>query len=621
MFKKTSAILLAVCVLVISGFLFGQNAKGQSSPPAGVIETDIVTVSVEQQYKAVRPGSQSALAVHFELKKDWHFYASAQTPPGGINLKVKAAAKNHITFSEPIFPQSHLFLDKFSNEKIDVFSDKFTVFLPFSVADVDLEPAESISVAVKIGIDGAVCSDIACQFPKYPGLETAVKIDAGAAMSTPKFALPDLTEKAPKSETVPASQWADYSVWFALLLAFLAGVILNIMPCVLPVIPLKVLSIFEQAKESKSRCIAMGLSFCLGILLFFALLATLNIILRLGYGTVFQWGDHFRHPAFLIGMLLLMTVLALFMFGLFTIGVPSSIAGKAGGGKGYSGSVGMGFLAAILSTPCSFAILTAAFAWAQTQNLALATAAIMLIGIGMAAPYAILTSMPSLLKYLPRPGRWMELLKQAMGFVLLIVAVWLVTALPQMRRMSVLYFAVILAFCVWMWGGWVTFNTPKVRKWVIRVIALVLAVSAGLWLLPGPRAEAIEWQGYDAALIEQAAKEQRPVLIEFMADWCLTCKAVEKTVYTKQSIAELIKRKAVLAIKADTTLKNHPATLALKSKYNEPAVPVSILLIPGREEPVKLHGLVIGAKLEELLKGLPDKGLNINGSKEEKNKG
>ncbi len=621
MFKKTSAILLAVCVLVISGFLFGQNAKGQSSPPAGVIETDIVSVSVEQQYESVRPRSLSALAVHFELKNDWHFYASAETPPGGLNLKVTAAAKNHIIFSEPIFPQSHIFVDKFSNEKIEVFSSKFTVFLPFSVADVDLKPAESISVAVTIGIDGALCSSAACRFPKYPGLETVIKIDAGAAMSTPKFALPDLTEKAPKSETVLASQWADYSVWFALLLAFLAGVILNIMPCVLPVIPLKVLSIFEQAKESKSRCIAMGLSFCLGILLFFAILAILNIILRLGYGTVFQWGDHFRHPTFIISMSLLMTVLALFMFGLFTIGVPSSIASKAGGGKGYSGSVGMGFLAAILSTPCSFAILTAAFAWAQTQNPALATAAIMLIGIGMAAPYAILTSMPSLLKYLPRPGRWMELFKQAMGFVLLIVAVWLVTALPQIRWMSVLYFAVILAFCVWMWGGWVTFNTPKARKWVIRVIAVVLAVSAGLWLLPGPRAKTIEWQDYDAALIERAAKEQRPVLIEFMADWCLTCKAVEKTVYARQSIAKLIQRKGVLAIKADTTLKNHPATLALKNKYDEPAVPVSILLIPGREEPVKLHGFVIGAKLEELLKGLPEKELNINGSKEEKNKG
>ena len=621
MFKKTSAILLAVCVLVISGFPCGQSVKGQSSSSGGVIETDIVTVSVEQQYESVRPGRRSALAVHFELKKDWHFYASAQTPPGGINLKVTAAAKNHITFSEPIFPQSHIFVDTFSNEKIDVFSDKFTVVLPFNVADVDLKPGKSISVAVKIGIDGAVCSGAACQFPDYPGLETAVKIDAGAAMSTPKFALPDLTEKAPKSETVPASQWADYSVWFALLLAFLAGMILNIMPCIWPILPIIVMRIVEQAKAGRDKSAAMGLAFCLGILLFFAVLAGANIFLQLFYGTVLQWGDQLRSPAFVTAMALLLVVLALFMFDVFTITIPAAISGKAGSGRGYTGVVGMGFLTAILGTPCSFAILTAAFAWAQIQPLPLATLAIMIIGLGMAVPYAILTSMPGLLKRVPKPGRWMELFKQAVGFILLVIAVKLISAVPQMRRMSVLYFAVILAFCVWMWGGWVTFNTPKVRKWVIRVIALVLAVSAGLWLLPGPRAEAIEWQQYDAALIEQAAKEQRPVLIEFMADWCLTCKVVEKTVYTKKNIAELVKRKSVLAIKADTTQKKHPATLALKNKYNEPAVPVSILLIPGREEPVKLHGLVIGAKLEELLKGLPDKGLNIDGSKEEKNKG
>ena len=204
------------------------------------------------------------------------------------------AYKNHIIFSEPIFPQSHIFVDTFLNEKIDVFSDKFTVVLPFSVADVDLEPAESISVAVKIGIDGAVCSDIACQFPKYPGLETVVKIDSGAAMSTPKFALPDLTEKAPKSETVPASQWADYSVWFALSLAFLVGLILNIMPCIWPILPIIVMRIVEQARAGRGKSAAMGLAFCLGILLFFAVLAGANIFLQLFYGTVLQWGDQLR---------------------------------------------------------------------------------------------------------------------------------------------------------------------------------------------------------------------------------------------------------------------------------------------------------------------------------------
>jgi thiol:disulfide interchange protein DsbD len=267
----------------------------------------------------------------------------------------------------------------------------------------------------------------------------------------------------------------------------------------------------------------------------------------------------------------------------------------------------MGFLAAVMSTPCSFAILTAAFAWAQTQNLALSTVAIMSIGIGMASPYAILTSMPSLLKHLPRPGRWTELFKQTMGFVLLIVAVWLVTVLPEVRRTQVLYFAVILAFCVWMWGGWVGLTTPRGRKWVVRIAAVVIAVAAGAWLLPAPSTKGIDWQEYDAALIEQAKREQRPVLIEFSANWCLTCKAVEKIVYARENIAGLIERKGVLAIKADTTLAGSPATIDLKEVYNEPGVPASILFIPGRNEPIRLHGLLIGNKLKKLLQKLPDK--------------
>jgi thiol:disulfide interchange protein DsbD len=387
-------------------------------------------------------------------------------------------------------------------------------------------------------------------------------------------------------------------------LALLAGVILNIMPCVLPVIPLKVLSIFEQARESKARCIALGLSFCAGILLFFAVIAVLNIVLRLGYGTVFQWGDHFRNPLFVIAMSLLMVVLALFMFDVFSVTVPSSIAGKAAPHKGFAGSVAMGFLAALLSTPCSFAILTAAFAWAQTQRLPLATLAIMLIGIGMATPYAILTSMPSLLKYLPKPGRWTELFKQAMGFVLLIVAAWLLAALPVPRRAPILYFGVILAFCLWMWGGWVSFSAPAARKWTVRIIALVIAVLAGAWLLPAPEPMHIGWQEYDAASINKAISEQKPVLIDFMADWCLTCKAVEKTVYSRKDIADLIEQRGVLAIKGDTTLEDSPATLDLKNVYHEPGVPVSILLLPGREEPVRFHGLVIGKKLKEALENL-----------------
>jgi len=590
--KKPAAILWIACVLLANSCGWGQNT---STIPTSPVEL----TGNEQQFtsahlEVARMDGQAGIAVIFEGPNELHYYARAETAPAaGFELKVEAKSENFV-FGKPVLPKWDIIVDPLG-KNVEVYAGSFTVFVPIKKANVPTK----LAGPVKVKISGQACTDIVCLPPFEKTLP--VTIDYSQADSWKEISF----DTAPDEYQVVKGP--SYSLWFALGLAFLAGLTLNIMPCVLPVIPLKVLSIFEQAKESKARCIAMGLSFCLGILLFFAALAVLNIILRLGYGTVFQWGDHFRNPVVLIGMSLLMVVLAMFMLGAFTITVPSSIAGKMGISKGYSSSVGMGFLAAVMSTPCSFAILTAAFAWAQTQNLALSTVAIMSIGIGMASPYAILTSMPSLLKHLPRPGRWMELFKQTMGFVLLIVAVWLVTVLPEVRRTQVLYFAVILAFCVWMWGGWVGLTTPGGRKWVIRIVAVVIAVAAGACLLPAPSTKGIDWQEYDATLIEQAKREQRPVLIEFSANWCLTCKAVEKTVYARENIAGLIERKGVLAIKADTTLADSPATTDLKEVYNEPGVPASILFIPGRNEPMRLHGLLIGNKLKKLLQKLPDK--------------
>ena len=591
---KAAVILFLILIFAFNGFAAPQ--------PGSVIKTDVVTISVEQQYDMVQPGSESALALHFKLEKDWHFYASPQTAPGGMNLKIKPSAEeDYINFSEPIFPPSHSYFDKSLEKKLEVFSDKFTVFLPFSI-----EQVPDTKVMVKIDIEGAVCSGFQCRMPDFGYLNTDVKIDDNATMSESKFVLPKVTEAAPTG-TPPAGEWASYSIWFALGLAFLAGLSLNIMPCVWPVLPLIVMRIIGQAKQNKGKSTALGLAFCLGILLFFASLAAANIILQVFYGTVLQWGDQFRNPAFVAGMALLLVVLALFMFGVFTVTVPSSIASKSGSGRGYTGAVGMGFLAAILSTPCSFAILAAAFAWAQAQPLLPATLAIMVIGLGMAVPYGILTSMPGLLKHIPKPGRWMELFKQGIGFALLVIAVKLVSALPQQRRMGLLYFAVVLAFSVWMWGGWVSFDTKMLRKWAIRTIAVVLAVAAGWAFLPEPLAELIPWQKYDADLIKAARTAEKPVLIKFTADWCLSCQVVEKIVYSREDIAKLIEEKNILAVKADTTTKDMPATLALKNIYNEPGVPVSMLFMPGKDEPVRWRGISFADELKIFLEKLPSK--------------
>ena len=592
---REKAVVIWWLVLIFAAISF-------AAPAGSIIKSDVVTISVEKQHEVVEPGSKSALAIHFEPKEDWHFYASAATAPGGMNLRLKPSAeKDYINFSEPIFPKPHLYFDKVLGKKLEVFSDKFTVFLPFSVSP--LVPGDS-PIGVRIDIEGAVCSDVQCRMPDFGQLSANLKF--GAAMSEAKFAVPEAVEPGMAGGPVFLDERLSYPMWFALGLAFLAGLSLNIMPCVWPVLPLVVLRLVEQAKKGKGKTMAMGFAFCLGILLFFAVLAGANIVLQVLYGTALQWGDQFRNPAFVAGMAFLLVVLALFMFDVFTITLPASVTGKSGSGEGYAGTIGMGFLAAILSTPCSFGILAAAFAWAQGQPLLPATIAIMFIGVGMGVPYLVLTSIPGLVEKLPKPGRWMELFKQGVGFILLAIAAWMITVYPQKGRTGLLYFAVVLAFCVWMWGGWVSYNTKPVRKRLVRIIAVGLAVVGG-WGLLRPAKVLIDWQSYDGSVIESALSTDRPVLIKFTADWCLSCKAVEKLVYSREDIASLIEEKNVLAIKADTTARDYPATEALKNVYNEPGVPVSMFFAPGEAEPVRWRDKSFGGELKALLEKLASK--------------
>jgi len=590
--------LSVLFVLIMAGAVVAQTTEQR--------KVNVVTFWTEQQFDEVAPAGKSAIAVHFELENGWHFYANAETAPGNMNLKLEPNEQgSHVlTFSKPIFSaKPDWFYDKALGKKIAVIGGKFTVYLPFSVSADALQKTGEKIIPVDIGIEGAVCTETQCRVPDFGSLKTAVKIVKDAVPGTPKF---DVPQQAPSPRDL-AGQWSNYSVWAALVLAFVAGLSLNIMPCVWPVLPIIVMRLVEQARQGKGKSLTMGLAFCLGILLFFFCLAGANIILKLVFETTFQWGDQFRNPAFVTGMALLLVVLALFMFGIFTITVPASISNRSSSGAGYAGAVGMGFLAALLSTPCSFAILAAAFAWAQAQPIALATLAIMVIGIGMAAPYAILTSVPALLKKTPRPGRWMEIFKQTIGFILLVIAVKLIAAVPADRRMSVLYYAVVLGFCVWMWGGWVDYAAPAIKRWTIRIIAVALAVAAGFVILQGPKPSLIDWQKYDGASVEKALTENKPVLLDFTADWCLSCQVVDKTVYSRKDIAELIKQKAVCAIKADTTLKDYPATIALKGIYDEPGVPVSILLVPGQNEPKRWRGLYFGDELKSTLEQLKNK--------------
>ena len=169
-----------------------------------------------------------------------------------------------------------------------------------------------------------------------------------------------------------------------------------------------------------------------------------------------------------------------------------------------------------------------------------------------------------------------------------------------------MYFAIILAFGVWMWGGWVSFNTKPAWKWLIRLISVGVVIGGGVLLLAGPGHEVIDWQEYDGGAIDAAKEEGRPVLIKFTADWCVSCQVADVRVFSRKEIADLVTEKNVLAVKADTTVQNYPATIALKDIYGETGgIPVTIIFIPGQDEPVRLRGSSFADELEQLLKGLP----------------
>jgi thiol:disulfide interchange protein len=547
--------------------------------------------------EAVRMGGKIGVAVVFEGTDDLHYYARKETAAGGLKLQVRAESEQ-VGFGKAIFPQWKPYEDKTQGKQVEVYVGDFTIFVPIEQYEKDTG-----EVDFSVTAEGIACTSVMCLRPFEKTLEGKLDLSKVDSWLEIDFEIAKITD-APVEEGKVITG-SPLSVIVALGLAIAAGLIFNVMPCVLPVIPLIVTRLINQTKESGPRRIGLGFAFCGGIMLFFAAFAVVSIVFRLVFGAIFNWGDHLRIPEVVMGMGIFLVILALFMFDVFRIGIPSSVTGKSSGGSGALGSVGMGFLAALLSTPCSGAILAAVLAWAQTQGLVLSTTAILLMGVGMAAPYAIVISVPSLLAKVPRPGTWMEMLRKAMGFILLFIAVNLLASLGRERLISVLYFAVIASFAVWMWGGWVGFGTPSGRKWAVRLAALVLAIAAGFYFLP-VKEEIIDWQDYDAGVIDSARRVDRPVVIKFTAGWCTSCKWLEKTVYNKKNIAGLFESKGVVAIKADTTERNSEATIAHREIYGEAGVPVTIVFGPSGEE-VRFRGVFGKEELKDVLEALPER--------------
>jgi thiol:disulfide interchange protein DsbD len=583
----------------------------EAATPENTGGTEIARFEDEYSRARVAPGrldDRPGLALIFEGSDDLHYYARSETAPApGFDLRVVPSAPG-ATFGDPAFPSWTRFYDPAQEKEIEVYVGDFTVFVPFEGL-----PAEPVDAQVKL--TGLACTSKLCLppfektltavvDPKQAGNWPEVSLETGAAQAHGGSDEAPATEKAERPAVLPFGTGVYY------LLAILAGLSINIMPCVLPVIPLILMRLIEQSKQSSGKRIASGMAFCGGVILFFAAFAVVSAIISLSTGAVLDLNSLFRYPGAVIVLFLAIVFFGLAMLDVVTLSLPAAIAGKQSAAAGVAGSAGMGFFAGILSTPCSGALLGFVLVWAQTQPLIVSSTAIVLMGVGMALPYAVIVLVPSLLDRIPKPGAWMEVFKKSTGFLLFFIAAKLtLAALPKDRLMNVLTYGIIFSFCVWMWGKWVGFSTPAGKKWTVRLIALAIAVGAGYWLLPAPGLPAEvrpDWRDYDGALVQQATAQNRPVVLKFTADWCAVCKQVERSVYHDADVVELIKARNVLPIKADTTLHDYPATIALKQVYGEAGnVPVTIVIRPdGTRE--KLRGNFDKQKLIEILESFPE---------------
>ncbi|MCA9395002.1 MAG: thioredoxin family protein [Candidatus Omnitrophica bacterium] len=362
------------------------------------------------------------------------------------------------------------------------------------------------------------------------------------------------------------------SLWGAMVFAFIGGLILNLMPCVLPVLSIKVLSLIEKSKHGDDKIFGSGVMFTFGVVVSFWVLAGVMLGLRFA-GQQIGWGFQFQSPYFIVFMAVLFFCLALNLFGLFEIGTGLTRV------KASDNSFMNGVLATIVATPCTAPFMGSAIGYVLTKPPVYTVIVFTALGFGMAAPYLLLTKYPRFLRAVPKPGPWMAHLKQFLGFVLMAVVVWLCWVLSlQNGALSVILLLgglLILGLGCWVYA--------VSRKGPVMLVVAALIGLAGLYTAclaaATPEAaaeEGIVWEPYDEEKLLAYLKTDRPVFLDFTAAWCLSCQVNDRTVFQDKRVAARFRELDVIAVKADWTNHDPKITRAVNG-YGKNSIPFYVL--------------------------------------------
>jgi thiol:disulfide interchange protein len=370
--------------------------------------------------------------------------------------------------------------------------------------------------------------------------------------------------------------------------AFLGGLILNLMPCVFPVLFIKGLALVQSSGEERGRMRAHGVVYTLGIVASFWAVVAVLLALRAG-GRQFGWGFQFQSPEFVAVMALLLFFLALSLAGMFEIGLTLTSAGSGLASKqGYGGSFFTGVLAMVVATPCTAPFMGAAIGFALAQSAGVTFAIFTALALGLAAPYLLLSFNPAWTRLLPRPGAWMEVLKQATAVPIFATVIWLIWVFAQSAGVNALIGLLggflVLAIAGWVLGRWPLKRFATVIAAVVGLLAVALPIYAvqkyGSVTASVTNAAAVQgpssWQPYTPQLVEQYRAQGKPVFVDFTASWCLSCQVNEKVVLDREDVQKRLRASGIELVRADWTRHDEVIAQTLAS-LGRSGVPTYVL--------------------------------------------
>ena len=589
--------------------------------------------------------NEEYLVIQADIVPGWHLYSVTQPDGGTIRgtfefespelqlLEIRPTTAPRVNSDVPFF-----------DVDIEEHDDSVTWILTFQ----EKLPSNS---TIRGRFHGQVCDDIdgmcipvTIPFEAIfdPNLDVgSLKEQAASVEERFVFRAGEVAESPALPRTFEVQETVNVTnIWVALIFAFLGGIILNFMPCVLPIIGLKILSFFEQAGKSRARAFMLNACFSLGILSVFLVLAFLS----LGLSILFTF------DLFNIIMACVIFVMALSLMDVWTLNTPGALGGKTSdklmSQEGVPGAFFKGIITTLLAIPCGAPLLSPAINWADMQirsgNMPEVFLMYGVIGIGMASPYLLLGAFPEWLRFLPKPGEWMETFKKIMGFCLLLAVIWILYFVQMEKLLPTVTLLFALWFVCWLYGHQQLTGRIKKRSCGISAVVLGLAILFS-YQIPGiqnpytlesamqaridrhqegrlspiirnlvnePTLSVNEagvvdseehWRPYSTAAFESALMSGKTVIIDFTADWCVNCHILKATVLVTEPIIAVLEEKGIVSFTADCTREGE-ATELLR-RLGPEQVPVLAIFDPANPtRPTVLRGWYTQSQLLELLR-------------------